>query len=81
MSFGAWVLTTREKKGLTRANLAAAAEVSLSTVYSAEQGTNEPRLGNAAKISEALGMPLWQALKSMEKAHGRTSSNGTKRKR
>lgn len=48
----------REKRGMSRAELAKRAYVSVSTLYSWERGRNMPSLVTAACLARALGVPI-----------------------
>lgn len=79
MSFNNWLAKTREKKGLTLDALAEKSGVSKTTIFMAETTDTDMRLGTAAKISKALGVPLWQALKAAgEMRNGKSRSAGGK---
>ncbi len=76
MEFGEWVTLAREKAKFSVRDLAEAVETSPAGIYQTESGKYTPRLKTARKISEALGYPLWKALKQIEE-----SDNGKRARR
>lgn len=72
MEFGDWARAAREKAKMSVKELAEAVETSPTGIYQTESGKYTPRLVTARKISEALGYPLWKALKQIEESgHGK----------
>lgn len=78
MSFNQWLAKTREKKGLTLDALSEKSGVSKTTIYMAEVADTDVRLSSAGKISKALGVPLWQALKAAGEMRSGKSRTGGK---
>lgn len=76
MTFGKWLTKTREKQGLTLEEVATAAGLSKSSIYMIENGGTDPRLDSATRISKALGLPLWKALKQAGESNGKAKKTG-----
>lgn len=55
---GAEIRRLRELRGMTVANLAQAAGISVHFVYSIEQGRKQPAVATAGRIAAALGAEL-----------------------
>lgn len=64
--FGDWIRRERLARGWTAAYLARRAGLSQSCITSIEIGTRRPTLTTAARISRALGMDLWEALREIQ---------------
>jgi transcriptional regulator with XRE-family HTH domain len=57
-AFGKRIEQLAKRRGLSRDELAALAELSTSGLHGILIGRNRPRLDTAAKLAEALGVPL-----------------------
>lgn len=60
----------REKKGLSRQELAKAAGVSREYVRKLEAGLYDPTVGTLEKLAKALGVPVTKLLVSSKKPRG-----------
>lgn len=65
--FGERVRQERERRGLTRDDLARLADMPTATLTKIEQGTTgDPRLATASRIAEALGLTVTDLLENSE---------------
>lgn len=67
-TFGQWVRDTRTKQKLSVRDLASFVGTSASSIWQTEHEINTPRLVTASKIADAMGYPLWKALKQIEES-------------
>jgi len=66
MEFGNWLRQQRRQRGWSAAHLARLAGVSQACVSSLEgDAGRSPTLATAERLTLALGMPLWEALREM----------------
>jgi transcriptional regulator with XRE-family HTH domain len=63
--FGRWVRAQRLARGWTGLQLARRAGLSQSCISTIEIGVRRPTLDTAARISRALGVDLWEALRDI----------------
>ena len=64
--FGLLVREIRQKRGLSQECLAARAELNRSYMGEIERATSMPSLYTAAKLAQALELPLWQLIERCE---------------
>lgn len=57
-NYGEWLKTNRKERGLTQAQLAKQAGVSLMSIRRYESGERTPRFEERAKIAKAMGMSM-----------------------